>query len=513
MKLKYSLLSLVLLMGTSCNDSFLDRAPKDEQSDVSFWRDAEDAVKYTTGTYRYLIAPENHIIMTDCYTDNAVPVHVGAEQGQLSSGTATASNPHFKQVWQTAYDGIRRCDIYFANIGQVTMDDKKKEVLTGEITYLRAFFYATLVKYFGGVPILTQALELNEPIPARNTDEEVYNFIVKELDKAAGMLPLQRTELSEVGRATKGAALSLKAKMSNYFHKYDVAAKTAKEVMDLGIYGLNDNYENLFLPEYENNKEVIFDRQYVQNAYNSTIGSLIDQYFSPVMMGGWEAISPSQDLVDAYPCKDGKSIKESKLYNPEKPFENRDPRLAFSILWDGQKLAGKTYESKTMGDGNITRTGYCMRKYVNPKNDGNNDYGWTNFIYIRYADILLTYAEAQNELTGPDASVYAAINQVRQRPSVELPPLAAGLNKDQMRNAIRLERRLEFTFEGIHLFDTRSWRTTEADVKKPVYGKIVNGKHFLVEQRSFNPDRDYLWAIPLTEIDLSKGTLTQNPNY
>lgn len=513
MKLKYCLISLVLLLATSCNDGFLDRAPKDEQSEVSFWRDGEDAVKYTTGTYRYLIAPENHIIMTDCYTDNAVPIHVGAEQGQLSSGTATASNPHFKQVWQKAYDGIRRCDIYFENIGNVTMDEDKKVILTGEMTFIRAFNYATLLKYFGGVPLLTHALVLNEPIPARNTEEEVYNFIVQELDKAAEVLPIQRTEASEVGRATKGAALSLKAKMSIYLHKYDVAAKTAKEVMDLGVYGLFENYGNLFLPEYENNKEVIFDRQYVENAYDNVTGSDIDQYFDPLMMGGWEAISPSQDLLDAYPCKDGKSIKESKLYNPEKPFENRDPRLAFSILWDGETIAGKVYDSNKMGDGNCTRTGYTMRKYINPKIDGNAAYGWTNFIYIRYADILLTYAEAQNELSGPDASVYAAINQVRQRTSVELPPLETGLNKEQMRDAIRLERRLEFTFEGIHLFDTRSWKTTEADVKKPVYGKKVNGKHVLVEQRNFNPDRDYLWAIPLTEIDLSKGTLIQNPGY
>jgi len=301
--------------------------------------------------------------------------------------------------------------------------------------------------------------------------------------------------------------------MSIYFHKYETAAKAAKEVMDLGVYGLFENYENLFLPEYENNKEVIFDRQYVQNAYNSTIGSLIDQYFGPLMMGGWEALSPTQDLIDAYPCVDGKSIKESKLYDPAKPFENRDPRLAYSILWDGQELAGKTYDSNGMGNGNATRTGYSMRKYVNPKNDGNNEYGWTNFIYIRYADILLTYAEAQNELKGPDKSVYAAINQVRQRPSVELPPLPDGLSKEQMREAIRLERRLEFTFEGIHLFDSRSWKTTEADVKKPVYGKLVDGKHVFIEQRNFNPNRDYLWAIPLTEIDLSKGALVQNNGY
>ena len=140
MKLKYYLVSLVLLAGTSCNDGFLDRAPKDQLSDVSFWKDAQDATQYTTGTYRYLIAPENHIIMTDCYTDNAVPVHVGAEQGQLSAGTATASNPHFKQVWQRAYDGICRCEVYMANIEQVEMDEENHP-------YGRDYFFASLLLF------------------------------------------------------------------------------------------------------------------------------------------------------------------------------------------------------------------------------------------------------------------------------------------------------------------------------------------------------------------------------
>ena len=116
-------------------------------------------------------------------------------------------------------------------------------------------------------------------------------------------------------------------------------------------------------------------------------------------------------------------------------------------------------------------------------------------------------------MSAPDSEVYAAVNQVRQRPSVDLPPLPDGLTKDQMRDAIRLERRLEFAFEGIHLFDTRSYRTTEKDVTKPVYGVNPQGEKILIETRKFDPNRDYLWAIPLTEIDLSQGVLTQNPGW
>jgi hypothetical protein len=132
---------------------------------------------------------------------------------------------------------------------------------------------------------------------------------------------------------------------------------------------------------------------------------------------------------------------------------------------------------------------------------------------MRYAEILLSYAEAQNEINGPDQSVYDAVNQVRQRPSVEMPPLSAGLTKEQMREEIRHERRVEFVFEGIRLLDTRHWKITEEIMLKPVYGAIKDGIHIFVEQRKFNPGKDYLWAIPLNEINLSKGALTQNPGY
>ena len=123
----------------------------------------------------------------------------------------------------------------------------------------------------------------------------------------------------------------------------------------------------------------------------------------------------------------------------------------------------------------------------------------------------MIYADAQNELHGPDTSVYDAVNSIRRR--VNMPPLPEGLNKDQMRDAIRHERRVEFIFEGLHMFETRSWRTTEACVKKPVYGMTYDGKKVLIETRNFDPNKNYLWAIPLTEIDLSKGALVQNPGY
>lgn len=520
MKLRYIIIGACACLLTACNDSFLDRAPKDELSDVSFWKNQQDAEKFANGIYEYLVEPENHTIMTDCYTDNAIPVHVTAEQGELSAGTATSTNPHFAQLWEDAYYGIRRCQVFYAHIGDVEMDATAKARITGEVQFLEAFFYATLLKYFGGVPLLDHVYELKEAMPARNSEAEVYDHIVSLLDKAASVLPSIRTD-AEHGKPSAGACMALKARTAYYTHHYDVAEQAAKAVMDMGVFGLADNYEKLFLPEYEHCNEIIFDKEYETDGANSHEGNLVQLYFMPVDFGAWEALSPTQDMVDAYPCTDGKSISESPLYNPAKPFENRDPRLAYSILWPGAEYEaiyeGETYtlvfNNNNMGDGSHTRTGYSMRKYLNPADYGINDYGNTNFIYLRYAEVLLTYAEARNEQSGPDQQVYDAVNKVRQRPSVDLPPLPTGLTKDQMREAIRLERRLELAFEGIHLFDTRSWKTTESDVTKPVYGVNKSMQKIQIETRKFNPKRDYLWAIPSTEVDLSQGVLEQNPGW
>lgn len=513
MKLKNILIVLIALTGFSCNDGFLDKSPNDMLSDATFWTTESDAVKYTTGVYRYLIAPVDDVMMLDCYTDNAVPVHIHDPQGAISSGSATSTNRFMRIAWEQAYQGIRRCEVFFQNIEKVDMDALLKQRLTGEVEFLRAFFYATLVQRFGGVSILDGPLELNQPIPARSSTEDTYKFIVAELDKAAAKLPVKYTGTDEIGRATKGAAISLKALLHLHYGNYEASAAAAKEVIDLGLYDLFNDYVGLFRPENKNNSEVIFDKQFMKEQYVITI----DQAYMPVMNGGWTVMSPTQDLVDVYQCTDGKPISTSSLYDASNPYENRDPRLFQSIMWNGRVFAGKTYNTyegpDKIGSGNATRTGYCLHKYLDPAIDGNTQRSWTNFIYIRYAEILLTYAEAKTRVSGPDQSVYEAVNKVRQRPSVEMPPLPEGLSREEMLEAIILERRVELTFEGKRLFDIRRLRIAEEVMTKPVRGQIMDGEHVFIEQRNFNPDKDYLWAIPQTEIDLSNGALSQNPGY
>lgn len=513
MKIKSYILLLVVLMGVGCNDSFLDKIPDDQLSDASFWSTTTDVEKYTNGIYRCLLAPVDDVVLTDSYTDNAVPVHIHDPQGALSSGTATSTNKFVKNAWTQCYQGIRRCDVFFQNIERVPMSAELKERMTGEVAFLRAFFYATLLQRFGGVSVLKAPLELNEAVPPRETAENTYQYLIRELDKAADKLPVKYTENDEIGRATKGAALSLKAILHLYFANYEEAEKASKAVMDLNVYAIYENYEGLFLPQYKNNVEVIFDKQYMKEKYTYTI----DQAYMPAMCGGWTVMSPTQDLVDAYQCTDGKSIKESGLFDPLNEFEHRDPRLTASIMWNGRVFAGKTYNTfagpDKLGSANATRTGYSLRKYLDEANDGCTQGSWSNFIYIRYAEVLLTFAEARTRMSGPDASVYEAVNKIRQRKSINLPPLPANLTQNQMLDAIILERRVEFPFEGKRLFDIRRLRIAEKVMPQPVYGQLMNGEHVYIETRNFDPKKDYLWPIPLTEIDLSKGILEQNPGY
>lgn len=513
MKIKNIIITLIGLIGLSCNDGFLDKYPNDMLSDATYWTNASDAVKYTTGIYRYLIAPVDDVMLTDSYTDNAVPVHIHDPQGAISSGSATSTNRFMRIAWEEAYKGIRRCEVFFENIDRVEMDTELKQRLIGEVEFLRAFFYATLVQRFGGVSILDGPLGLNEPIPARSSTEDTYKFIIDELNKAANKLPAKYSNTDEIGRATKGAAISLKALLHLHYENYPEAEKEAKAVIDMGIYNIFDDYVELFRPENKNNAEVIFDKQFMKEQYTITI----DQAYMPVMNGGWTVMSPTQDLVDAYSCTDGKSIHESPLYDKANPYENRDPRLFYSIMWNGRVFAGKTYNTyegpDKIGSGNATRTGYCLHKYLDPAIDGNTQRSWTNFIYIRYAEVLLTYAEARTRTNGPDQSVYEAVNKVRQRASVNMPPLPEGLSRQEMLDAIIHERRVELTFEGKRLFDIRRLRIAENVMTKPVYGQIMDGEHVYIETRNFNPAKDYLWAIPQTEIDLSKGALVQNPGY
>lgn len=544
MKSLYTLLFLLLMM-TSCEKS-LDIIPTDQLSDATVFNDPQTANLFLNDIYNSLNAgpytnhrlnlpseigadPLDNLTDNTCYgpTNSTLP-----SGGLFDPGTYGPSNDLFKPHWGKMYEFIRKCNLFIEKTTKADFDDTTKKSLIAQARFARAYFYKSLVDVFRGVPIITAVLDRNsgdDIYYTRNTYEECLEFIRTECDGAAADLPLKVTG-KDLGHATKGAALALKNELELYAGKWSDVINSYQAIKELGIYNLFPDYGDLFYEQNENNEEVIFDIQFAANIRPKHI----NQYWGVVeerTANGWGSSSPTQNIVDEYEYADGKTAAEgSSLYDPEHPYENRTRRFYASVIYDGSIWRGKTIytrlgipnnasEINVVGRaGNAGRTGYYLRKLQDstiqstPSNlDG------TNVIIYRYAEILLNYAEAQNELSGPDQDVYDAVNRVRVRAG--LPELPIGLNQDQMRERIRRERRVELAFEGKRFFDILRWRVADEIFSKPIYGmKIteVNGK--LVYERveirkvKFDPSKNYLMPIPQEVID-KNPKIEQNPNY
>jgi len=256
---------------------------------------------------------------------------------------------------------------------------------------------------------------------------------------------------------------------------------------------------SLFKLENENNAEVIWDIQFKLPEFGHGYDDGVDRHSNN---------SPLKELIDAYYMIDGLSILESPLYDESNPYDNRDPRFYQSI-----RLLGYMYNGQIDTQQQLDQTGFGTKKFTTYSDSTNiaeipGGKSEVNPIVIRYADVLLMYAEAKNEADGPVESVYEAINMIRTRPTVNMPELQPGLTQDEMRQEIRHERRIELAMEGRYIEDVKRWRTAEIEMNGPVYDWEGN----VYETRSFDPNRDYLWAIPTQEIDLNPN-LQQNPGW
>jgi hypothetical protein len=389
------------------------------------------------------------------------------------------------------------------------MDATLKSRLIAESMFLRALFYYNLVDFYGDVPLVKTVLALGAPLPGRNPKADVIAFIVSQCDSAAAILPLSYGA-SDIGRATRGAALTLKARAYLLNQQWQQAADAAQAVINLKQYQLYGDYAGMFTSvAAENNKEVIFDVQYAAPGLGE--GSPMDGMMAPLssFSKGWDQLFANQDLVDAFEMKTGKAITDpTSGYDPTHPYDNRDPRMDYTLVRPGATWKNIPYNNIQLGTSSSSYTGYLPRKYVLTV-DG---YNWgdspLNFIVFRFADILLMYAEAKNEASGPDPSVYDAINQVRARAGVNMPPVAPGLSQDQLRQTIRHERRVEMAFEGTYYSDIRRWgiakQLMDGRVIKGIAGQQLDVWHFT--------DALYLWPVPQSERDLNPA-LTQNPGY
>lgn len=512
-KLLLLLIPAAFLSG--CSD-VLDTYPNDRYTQETYWTTEANAVAALSGCYAMLRADgtfggDATPLWEETATPNAYNYDNSMGFNVIAQGIQTAVNSGIiNNRYPDSYRGIGRCNTLLGNIDRVPMDETLKTRMKAEAKFLRAVYYSLLEMYYGGVPLILEAPNLDQSFLPRNTRQEVVAQILKDLDEAAAVLPVSYTG-SNIGRATKGAALAFKTRvllfeaspLNNTSNWIEVAA-AAKAVMDLAPtagYDLYANYRNLFLPAFENNKEVIFDVQFMAPEQDGNSFDLINRQYN--------TNAPLRDLINAYPMKDGLSISESPLYNPAKPYENRDPRFYQTIIYPGRVFMGNV----TTPTNPFKITGYSFQKYniydENPtSNILNTKQSETNYIVLRYADILLMFAEAQNEAVGPDAAVYNAVNKIRQRAGLVPFALPSGLTKEQMREAIRHERRIEFAGEGLYYLDIRRWKTAQTVMNATIH----TSENAPIVTRTFDPDKDYWWPLPQAELDLNEN-LEQNEPY
>lgn len=498
--MKKIILYLFFISLVSC-DSLLDVNPTDKYSTETFWGGEEQYNAALTGCYNSLYDAQNFFNgETEMITPNAKAYNESNNTDGIAKGSAVSTTSLFSNFWSSSYRGIGRANTLLDRLENAPISAEKINQMKGEALFLRALYYSYLINHFGGCPLITSTPnnDTQGQLP-RNTKEEVLTQIINDLDKSATLLPVSYSGTVNKGRATKGATLALKARMLLYNERWTEAAQAAKAVIDLGVYDLFPDYRGVYLLANENNKEVIFDIQYNAPFYKHGLDNTIVTLNRP---------APLKDLVDAYLMTDGNPISESPLYNPSKPYENRDPRLLQTVV-----CIGYPYNGSITTKANVVTTGYGLKKMTSYSDNtvstitaGNSE---VNLIVIRYAEVLLTYAEALNEAsTSPGTEVYMALNKIRKRVTVNMPDVTPSLSKEKMRDAIRLERRIELAGEGLYYMDIKRWKTAEVVNNLMIY----NYQNIAIEKRSFNKNRDYLWAIPEVEIQENEN-LVQNPGW
>lgn len=509
---------------SSCKKDILDTVPNDRVSTTIFWKTETDAIYAVNAIYASLDAV--NLFALDGITDIGHTNTTFTVEFNIENGTYDASHSRIQNEWQNGYRSVFLANEVLNNIDDITTSNTALiERLKAEARVLRAFFYMKLTGLYGDVPLITTAINASEGLSVGRTSQaQIWSFINKELSESVAALPATYSG-ADKGRITKGAALALRARANLWAGNYAEAATAAKQAMDLNVYGLVDEYGKLFTYAFENNKEVIFDKQFLAG----TITHNAFAYMGPYSQrNSSSSFVPTKALADMYTMKNGMDINDpASGFDPEDPYTNRDPRMRFTMFVDGDPLPSGILFQPVPGEGGAdevgktqynTSTGYSLKKYIVADDLTTPGASGLNIILLRYAEVLLTYAEAKIELNEIDASVYNAINAVRTRADVGLPPLTAGMTQEELRKAVRRERIVELAFEGWHLFDIRRWKTAQTVMVGKVYGitYYANNQPVTIEVPSvnkvFDPAKHYLWPIPQKEKTLNP-MLGQNPGW
>lgn len=564
--LKLPFLIGVITLASSCESDF--EALPVEQYTIDFVFSKTDSLgvnakEYLNTVYSQLQSGHNRVggDYLDAATDDAVSsATTTVDAMKLATGAYNAASQVASDMrWANYYAGIRTATTFITNIEVVPLKEKlpngvpMAKVWKSEARFIRAMHYFELLKRYGGVPLMGDHVrQLGEDVELpRNTFEECVNYIVSECEAIKDSLRYYPIESPEVNGhvATKEAALALKARVLLYaasplhnggnidaanpltgYTSYDanrwkLAADAANDFLSQNTYfSLVPDFSNVFITE--NNSEVIFLRTGDENTGLETTNGPVG--FSGTNQGSGRT-SPSQALVDAFPMINGKPISDAS-YDPNDPYADRDPRLNKTVLHNGSQwlnTAIETFEggkNKPGGPIQQTKTSYYLRKFLGNFETSTN-YAATphDWVCFRYAEILLNYAEAENEFAGATTEVYEALKDIRRRAGIQaggddMYGLTPGLTTEAMRAVIQNERRIELAFEEHRYWDIRRWKIAEDVFSEPINGLVIvksgstlNYNTVPVLTATFNPKR-YLYPITFDEV-VKNRNMVQNPEW
>lgn len=478
------LMVLILVFSTGCKD-YLTEDLKGSFSSDTFYQNDKQAIQAVNGVYDAIAfnSFDNAIwVFGDVASDDAVKGGNPGDQSEITyidEFISDGNNGIISNYWVFAYEAISRANNVIAYVPDVPMDEELKNRIIGEAKFIRAYTYFNLVNVFGKVPLklLPQRSQATIHVPLSD-ESSTYLQIEKDLSDATLVLPVSYNS-SDIGRATRTAALAMLGKVNLYQQKWAAALGYFQQVEALGIHSLLPNYADNFKLSFENSNESIFEIQH-QTGNNPFTGSALNQWFAPPSEGGYYFDAPTQSLVNAFEIS---TTGEA------------DPRLDASIGRDGQLwLNGENFNSTW------SPTGFLTKKHQQPlieipsslKGDGD-----LNYIYLRYSDLLLMKAEAFNE-TGQADSARANLNKVRQRarasfngtPPVDLLNDITTTDQNVLKAAIRNERRVELAQEFHRYFDLMRWGKAEAEASLGP---------------DFNYDTKRYFPIPQAEIDANQA--------
>lgn len=542
MKKLYLIFLLIIIGLSSCQKSFLTRDNPIATTDAEWWK--TDAQLQSALNVVYSAIPAGAFYYTpnpwlsfSALTDDAVwAANYFGEINAIALGNAAPNMPQenwgvitnaIQPLWRADFAAIRNANRFIAHAGGAYDDSALIKRYILEARALRAWYHLDLLLYYGNIPVVTTAVTPAESNLKRNTAQEDINFITSELDTCAAGLPVSYTATVDKYRITKGACLTMKAWAFLNAHMYQQAAAAAKQVIDLGVYKLYYNpadsansYFDLF--QYAgntNNPESILLSHLNRECYGRD---------APPVAGGTSNVNPTASLVNTYETRQGKTITELgadsiAMYERYPDYnDNRDPRLKASIFYPGEtfvRLLNPFDQSATnpnrIGAENSTRTGYWVRKYVDLLDIGHPYGSSLDFMVFRYADVLLMYVEGEVESgRWNDGNVINYLNAIRHRAGMPDVDLSKYNSQQKMRELYQRERRVELAFEGSRLFDIRRWQIGAQVMNGTVYGATdpATGQAVVVEQRHFDPAKDYLWPIPVGEMQ-GNSNMVQNPGY